>query len=510
MRKIDIFDSTLRDGEQSPGFSMNLSEKLAMASMLEEMGVDVIEAGFAACSQGDFACVKAIADEIKNSYVASLARCTEKDCEIAWNAIQNAAKPLLHVFIATSDIHLKYKLKMTREEVLKSVASTVAFARSLCPEVEFSAEDATRSDREFLREVLQTALNSGAAVVNMADTVGYAQPDEMRELVAFMKANLSCDRDWKLSVHCHNDLGLATANTLEAVKAGADRVDVTVNGIGERAGNASLEETVMALKTREDVYGAYTNVNTKLLVPASKKLVMLTGSKVQANKAIVGKNAFAHESGIHQHGMIEDRRTYEIIKPEDVGFSDTRMVMGKHSGRHALEDRLRELGFQGLKPNQLDDIFEKFKLLAEAKKLVGDRDIEAIARMEVLNIGEIYKLDKYVINSGNILSNTCNIRIARNDGRYLDGFATGEGPIDAAYNAINDALKIDIKLLDYMIESVTGGTDAQGAVSVKVLYRERTVKGYGVDINIFEASIAAYLNAINTIENDPNGTIIGT
>ena len=500
MRRIELFDSTLRDGEQAPGFSMNLTEKLSMARVLAELGVDVIEAGFAACSQGDFASVKAVADELKGVTVASLCRCTEKDAEIAWNALKNAEKPLLHIFIATSDLHLETKLGMTREQVVVRVAATVSYAKTLCPDIEFSAEDATRSDRNFLAKVLQTALSNGASVVNMADTVGIAQPDEIEDLVRFMKSELKSANTWKLSVHCHNDLGLATANTLAAIKAGADRVDVTVNGIGERAGNAAVEEVVMALKMRPEIYDADTGANPKMLVPASRKLVMLTGCKVQANKAVVGKNAFAHEAGIHQHGMMKDRRTYEIFHPEDVGATSERIILGKHSGRHALEDRISELGIGGLDKEQLDTVFEKFKLLAETKKTVGDRDIEAIVRSEVLGVPEIYRLDKYVINSGNILSNTCNIRICRKGETYLDGFAAGEGPIDAAYNAINDALKKDAKLLDYVIESVTGGADAQGAVSVKLSVGDKTVKGYGVSVNIFEASILAYLNALNALE----------
>lgn len=497
MRKIEIFDSTLRDGEQSPGFSMNLAEKLSMARMLQALNVDVIEAGFAACSQGDYACVKTIADEIRGVTIASLCRCVETDCDIAWNAIRGAEKPLLNVFIATSDLHITQKLHSTREEVLKTVARVVSYASKLCPDVEFSAEDATRSDRDYLLTVFKTALSNGASVLNIADTVGYIQPEEIKELITFLREGLAGEKPFKLSVHCHNDLGLATANTLAAIEAGADRVDCTVNGIGERAGNASLEETVMALKTRKDVYGCDTGINTKLLVPASRKLVMLTGVKVQANKAIVGKNAFAHESGIHVHGMMADRRTYEIIDPEDIGLTESKIVMGKHSGRHALEDRLAVLGFTGLTQAQVDEIFEKFKLLAEAKKIVSDKDIEALVRAEILEMSGEYRLDKYVINSGNILSNTCNIRIVRSDGKGYDGFASGEGPIDAAYNAINVALGTDAKLLDYMIESVTGGTDAQGAVSVKISVDDKVVKGYGVSVNIFEASIAAYLNALN-------------
>lgn len=500
MRKIEVFDSTLRDGEQAPGFSMNLREKLSMARMLEELGVTVIEAGFAACSQGDFACVKAVADEIKNVQVASLCRCNTNDIDTAWNALKSAAKPLIHVFIATSDIHLEYKLKITRNECIERVRNAVTYAKSKGAEVEFSAEDATRSDREFLKEVLMTALSCGADIVNMADTVGYIQPCEMEELVRFMKDNLKSTRPFKLSVHCHNDLGLATANTLAAIKAGVDRVDLTVNGIGERAGNASLEETVMALKTRPGLFDAYTDIKTELLVPASKRLELLTGVKVQINKAIVGKNAFLHESGIHQHGVLQNSETYEIIKPADVGFSDDKIILGKHSGKHALEEKLITLGYRNLTNEQIEKIFEEFKILAESKKTIHDDDVEAIVKGLCFGVTQKYTIDKYVINSGNILSNTCNVRIALANGTFLDGFATGEGPIDACYNAINVAVGLDVKLLDYTIESVTGGTDAQGAVSVKVKAGEKNYKGFGVDVNIFEASIKAYLNALNKIE----------
>lgn len=500
MKIIEVFDSTLRDGEQAPGFSMNLHEKLTMARMLEELGVSVIEAGFAACSQGDFACVKAVSEEIKTCYVSSLCRCNLNDIDTAWNALSQAKKPLLNVFIATSDLHLEYKLKITREECIEKVQEAVAYAKSKGCEVEFSAEDATRSDREFLRTVMQTALNAGADVVNIADTVGYFQPEETAELVTYLKQNLKSQRPYKLSVHCHNDLGLATANTLAAIKAGVDRVDLTINGIGERAGNASLEETVMALKTRPELYGADTNIVTNLLVPTSRRLEMLTGVKVQLNKAIVGKNAFLHEAGIHQHGVMQKRETYELIKPEEVGFSDNKIILGKHSGKHALEEKLATLGYRNLTKEQTEKLFEEFKILAETKKIVHDKDIEALVKELCLGVSQKYTIDKYVINSGNVLSNTCNIRIAVRGGEMLDGFATGEGPIDACYNAINVAVKLDLKLLDYSIESVTGGTDAQGAVSVKVLCNDRILKGFGVDVNIFEASIKAYLNALNSIE----------
>lgn len=497
MRNIRIFDSTLRDGEQAPGFSMSIKEKVAMAKQLERLQVDVIEAGFAIVSPGDFTSVKTIASEIKNASVASLARAKQQDIDYAWNAVKCAADPLLHVFLATSDIHMKYKLNMSREEVKEQVRRSVSYARSFCGSVEFSAEDATRSDLVFLAEVFQIAIDAGASVINVPDTVGYAAPEEMEHIILYLKEHLDLGNTI-LSVHCHNDLGMAVSNSLAAIKAGAGQAECALNGIGERAGNAALEEIVMNLKTRRDFYQADTKIDTTQIVNASKLLVMFTGVKVQPNKAITGANAFAHEAGIHQHGMLKNRETYEIMTPESIGLTENKMILGKHSGRHALEEKLRQLGYT-VTPSSLDSIFEKFKALADSKKVVNDKDIEALVKNSVVEIPKVYKLDKYVLNSSNVLSSTCNIGLIRNETESIQGYASGSGPIEAAFNAINLASGLDLTLNDYSIEAVTGGTDAQGAVGVRITYEHEIYKGYGVDVNIIEASILAYINAINNM-----------
>ena len=497
MRKIRIFDSTLRDGEQAPGFSMSIQEKVAMAKQLERLNVDVIEAGFAIVSPGDFTSVKTIASEIKNASVASLARARRQDIEYAWNAVKCAADPLLHVFLATSELHMKYKLNMTKEEVKEQVRASVSYARSLCGAVEFSAEDATRSELPFLAEVFQIAIDAGASVINVPDTVGYAEPEEMKKIITYLQEHVDL-RDTLISVHCHNDLGLAVSNTLAAIQAGAGQAECALNGIGERAGNAALEEIVMNLKTRNDFYGADTRIDTTQIINSSKLLVMFTGVKVQPNKAITGENAFAHEAGIHQHGMLRNRKTYEIMTPESVGLTENRMILGKHSGRHALEEKLRQLGYT-VTPSALDGIFEKFKELADAKKVVNDKDIEALVKNSVVEIPKVYKLDKYVLNSSNVLSSTCNISLIRNETETIQGYASGSGPIEAAFNAINRASGLELALNDYSIEAVTGGTDAQGAVGVRISYENEIYKGYGVYVNIIEASIQAYINAINNM-----------
>lgn len=497
MRTIRIFDSTLRDGEQAPGFSMSIKEKVAMAKQLEVLRVDVIEAGFAIVSPGDFTSVKTIASEVKNASVASLARAKQQDIEYAWNAVKGAADPLLHVFLATSDIHMQYKLNMTKEQVKDQIRESVAFAKKFCSNVEFSAEDATRSDLDFLAEVFQIAIDAGARVINVPDTVGYAAPEEMTHKITYLKERLNLG-DTILSVHCHNDLGLAVSNSLSAIQAGAGQVECTLNGIGERAGNAALEEIVMNLKTRRDFYDADTNIDTKQIMNSSKLLVMFTGVKVQPNKAVTGENAFAHEAGIHQHGMLKNRETYEIMTPESIGLTENKMILGKHSGRHALEEKLKQLGYT-VAPAALDGIFEKFKELADAKKVVNDKDIEALVKNSVVQIPKVYKLDKYVLNSSNVLSSTCNIGLLKNGEEELQGYASGSGPIEAAFNAINNASGLELTLNDYSIEAVTGGTDAQGAVGVRISYDGEIYKGYGVDVNIIEASILAYINAINNM-----------
>ncbi len=496
-KKIYIFDSTLRDGEQSPGFSMNLNEKLRMASQLEKLKVDTIEAGFAVISKDDFESVKSIADKIKDCQIASLARSLPADIDAAYEAVKNAADPLIHVFLATSDIHMKYKLKKTPEEVILQTGEAVRYAKKYCSNVEFSAEDATRSDPAFLLKVFKAAIEAGATVINVPDTVGYAYPAQMTELITYLKNGLDLSHTL-VSVHCHNDLGLATANSLAAVAAGADRVECTVNGIGERAGNAALEEIVMNLFTRSDYYNAYTDVDTQNIYNSSKMLTILTGVKVQPNKAIVGKNAFAHEAGIHQHGMLENRNTYEIMTPESVGRIQAEIVLGKHSGKHALEAKIKELGYAP-DDGQMIVLFERFKKLADRKKSISDEDIDALARSIFSRHSSdmAYRLIDYKLNSGNIVGNTCQVRLKKFSSETVTGIALGDGPIDAAFSAINNAVKEDFTLLNYSIEAVTGGTDAQGAASVKISFKDSTFKGYGVSMNIFEASIYAYINAIN-------------
>ena len=495
MRRIRIFDSTLRDGEQSPGCSMSIKEKVEMAKQLELLKADVIEAGFAIVSPGDFAGVSAIAKEMKHTTVASLARAVQSDIDYAYQAVKCAKYPLIHVFLATSDIHLQYKLKKTREEVLEQAKAAVRYAKSLCGRVEFSAEDATRSDRAYLAEVFRAVVACGADVINVPDTVGYASPEEMADLIRYIRAHVDLAGRVGLSVHCHNDLGLAVANSLAAIKAGADQVECTVNGIGERAGNAALEEIVMNLKTRKDFYQADCEIDTTQITRSSRLLVMLTGTKVQPNKAIVGENAFAHEAGIHQHGILQNRATYEIISPESIGLTANKMILGKHSGRHALEEKLKMLGYHA-EEEQLNTLFERFKELADRKKTVSEKDLEALIRNTLLKIPHVYELDKYVINSSNVLNSTCNIRLKKDDGSRIDGFAMGSGPIEAAFQAINDATKAGVVLEEYTIEAVTGGTHAQGPVSVRISSEGQAYNGYGVDMNIFAASILSYINAI--------------
>ncbi|MBO4327641.1 MAG: 2-isopropylmalate synthase [Clostridia bacterium] len=498
LRTVKIFDSTLRDGEQSPGFSMSAKEKIKMARALELLGADVIEAGFPAASPGDFDSVAGIASSLSgSSTVAALARLNTNDIDLARDALKGAKKSRIHVFIATSDIHLEYKLHINREELIERVKTFVAYAAGFTDDLEFSAEDATRSDLEFLIEVYRTAVKAGATIINVPDTVGYASPEDMARIIKRIRSDEML-KEIPISVHCHNDLGMAVANSLEAVRLGADQVECTVNGIGERAGNAALEEVVMNLKVRGDYYDADTNINTKRIITTSKLLSMITGVRVQPNKAITGANAFAHEAGIHQHGVMENRATYEVMTPESVGLTENVIVLGKHSGRHAFEEKLQEMGLS-LPKERLDTIFADFKLLADKKKVITDKDIEALLKNSISEIPRIYRLDRYIISSSNMLSNTCCIRLKKNGEPIPEGTAMGGGPIDAAFNAINLATGLDLTLAEYKIEAVTGGADAQGAVSVRIRKDDKAYKGYGVDPNIFEASIKAYLSAINNM-----------
>jgi len=496
MEKIRIFDTTLRDGEQAPGCSMNLKDKLKVAEHLELLKVDVMEAGFAIASEGDFQSVKAIAERVQNLTVASLSRALTLDIDRAWEAVKGAKSPMIHTFIATSDIHLQYKLKMTREEVLEHSAAMVKYARNLCPNVEFSAEDASRSDRDYLVRVIEGAIKNGATVVNIPDTVGYATPEAYAELIKYLMNNVSNIDKAILSTHCHNDLGLAVANSLAAVKAGARQVECTINGLGERAGNAALEEIVMALKTRRDEYGAETSVETNQIYAASRMVTLATGKMVQINKAIVGENAFAHEAGIHQHGIMANRETYEIMKPEDIGLPKSRMVLGKHSGKHAVEERLKEMGFNFSKED-LNAVFVKFKDLADRKKVIDDRDLEVLAMAKGEPDMMHFALERFVINSGNSITATANICL-KVQGVKKEDVAVGDGPVGAAFRALEKLTGIEFRLESYHINAVTEGEDAIGMADVRLCVEGRSYHGRGASTDVIDASIRACLNALNS------------
>lgn len=497
-RRIRIFDTTLRDGEQSPGCSMNLHDKLAVAEQLEKLGVDIIEAGFAISSPGDFQAVQAIARTVKNCTVASLARSLEKDIDCAWNAVKDAANPRIHLFLATSPIHMEYKLRKTPDEVYEQAVQMVKYARNLCGDIEFSCEDASRSDPAFLYRILEGVIAAGASTVNIPDTVGYAVPDEFSRMIKDIKNNVPNIDKAVISVHCHNDLGLAVANSLAAAMAGADQIECTLNGIGERAGNAALEEIVMNMYTRQEFYQMTTGINTNQIYPASRRLIQATGVKCQPNKAIVGENAFAHESGIHQHGVLANRATYEVMTPESVGVPHNKMVLGKHSGRHAFEERLFYLGYH-VDEEKLNTLFEEFKVLADKKKTVSDKDIEALVTGTRGIIPETYTLDRFVINSGSSITSTSAVRLISKDGIALEKVAIGDGPIDASFNAIDKIVRMDTTLEDFTLSTVDGGTDAQGEAYVRISRDGRSYNGMGVSTDIVEAGVKAYISAINAM-----------
>jgi len=494
---IKIFDTTLRDGEQTPGVNLNIQEKLEIARQLARMGIDVIEAGFAIASPGDFEAVKAVSQNIKGVTVASLCRAVEKDIDRAWEAVKDAERPRIHTFIATSDIHMKYKLRMTEEQVLERAVAMVKYAKKYCEDVEFSAEDASRTRPEFLYRVIEEVIKAGATVVNIPDTVGYATTKEFGNLIRSIKENVSNIHKVDLSVHCHNDLGLAVANTLSAMENGATQLECTINGLGERAGNAALEEIIMGINTRKDYYNVTHKIDTTQIYRTSKLVSSITGINVQPNKAIVGANAFAHESGIHQHGVLSEKTTYEIMTPESIGLSQNRMVLGKLSGRHAFEERLKELGYS-LTSEEIQTAFEKFKSLADRKKVVLDRDIEAIVNEKVHKVPEIYELESFQISSGNKVISSAVVSLLRS-GKLITEAATGDGPVDAAFNSIERAVGFSLKLEDYRLSSVTEGKDALGEVMVRVSKEGRMFSGRGVSTDIIEASIKAYINAINRI-----------
>ena len=497
MKRIRIFDTTLRDGEQSPGCSMNLTEKIEMARQLEKLGVDVIEAGFAIASPMDHKSVQTIAAAVSNCTVASLARCTKGDIDAAWDAVKEAKHPRIHVFLATSDIHMEYKLKMTREQVLERISSMVAYAKSFCDDIEFSAEDASRSDRAFLAQCYTNAVAAGATTLNVPDTVGYSTPQEMAELITYLKEHVEGIENTDISVHCHDDLGMAVANTLACIKAGATQVECTVNGIGERAGNASLEEIVMALHTRRDFYEAETGINTRQIYNSSKLLSNITGVPIPPSKAIVGANAFAHESGIHQHGVISNAQTYEIMKSTDVGIPQNTMVLGKHSGKHALREKLASMGYE-LDDQEMENVFARFKDLADKKKNITGSDIEALVLHRRNAFIGTCKLLGHVVNTGHGVPNTSYIKLQRGD-EVLEDVAIGTGPLDASFQAINRMLGMeDIRLESFSLNAVTHGEDAVGEAVVKLEDKNgATYTGTGLSTDIIESSIRAYVNGIN-------------
>jgi len=498
MERIIVFDTTLRDGEQSPGASMNAAEKLRLAIKLETLGVDAIEAGFPAASPGDFEAVKMVAGKIRNAQVAALARASKEDIDSAWGSIKEATHPRIHTFIATSDIHLEHKLKMSRDEVIKAAVEAVKYAKSFTDNVEFSAEDGSRSDRDFLCRMFEAAIEAGATTVNLPDTVGYAMPDEFGQLIAYVREHTPNIKKAVLSVHCHNDLGLATANTLSGLKAGARQVEVTINGIGERAGNTSLEEVVMGLYTRRDLIGLESSIDTREIHPSSRLVSLVTGIVVQPNKAVVGANAFAHEAGIHQDGVLKNKMTYEIMEPETVGLTSNRLVLGKHSGRHAFKQRLTELGYE-LEENDLNRVFGKFKELADKRKEILDEDIEVLIAEEILRVPDTFKLDYLNVVSGTVAVPTATVKLII-DGQVAQNAGFGIGPIDATFNTIAKMTKTRSKLLRFSINAISGGTDAQGEVTVRLQENGLVALGKGADPDIFTASAKAYINGLNRLE----------
>lgn len=501
-QRVYIFDTTLRDGEQSPGVSLNAQEKMDIANQLQRLGVDIIEAGFPIASQGDFEAVRNIAKKVKGVTIAGLARASVKDIDRAWEAVQYADQARIHTFLATSDIHLTHKLKMSRDEVLDAAVAAVKYAKKYTGDVEFSAEDAFRSDIDFLCRVVEAAIAAGATTINIPDTVGYATPAEFGEFIRDIKARVANVDKAVISVHCHNDLGLAVANSLAAVANGAQQVECAVNGIGERAGNASLEEVVMALYTRRPFFETNTGIKKDEIYRTSRLVSSLTGMRVQPNKAIVGKNAFAHESGIHQDGVLKERSTYEIMNPEMIGLNINNIILGKHSGRHAIRDRLLEMGYH-LSNEEIEKSFVKFKELADKKREIKDEDLAAIVENEVLTVPETYTLEYLHISSGTKVIPTATIRLGK-AGEMFEEAACGDGPVDAIYKAMDKITGISSVLQLYNLHAVTGGKDALGEVTVKILPNggnKKTFLGRGVSTDVLEASAKAYLNAVNKVVN---------
>ncbi len=503
--RVLIFDTTLRDGEQSPGCSMTGPEKLRVARALAELGVDVIEAGFPAASRGDFESVATVAREVHGPIVCALARCNSEDIELAARALSAAPRHRIHVFLATSAIHRQYKLNMAQDEILRLASAGVARARELAADVEFSPEDASRTELEFLAQVVEVAIASGATTVNIPDTVGYTVPDEFAELFRYLRKNVRGIDNVRLSVHCHDDLGMAVANSLTAVVAGARQIECTINGIGERAGNCSLEEVVMALKTRAAFFNVSTGVNTSRLYPTSRLISSITGLPIPRYKAVVGENAFAHEAGIHQHGMMSHPSTYEILRPEDVGLSRSHLVLGKHSGRHAFRERVAALGFE-LDELELNRVFEDFKALADKKKELFDGDIEALVLRAEGSAAGPWQLTALSTETKSGDTAHAVVRLTHADGRSVERSASGDGPVDAAFKAIEAATGIAVVLRKFEVHAVSEGEDAQGEARVYVEYNRRTYRGASVSTNIVESGTRAFLEVINRIEQAQAGT----
>jgi len=496
--RILIFDTTLRDGEQSPGCSMNTKEKVELAKQLARLGVDVMEAGFPIASQDDFEAVRAVAKALKDGpIITGLARAKDVDIDRCWEAVKGAAHPRIHTFIATSEIHIKYKLKSTQAEVLEATVAAVKRAKGYTEDVEFSAEDAHRTDQDYLCRVIEAAIKAGATTINIPDTVGYGLPWEFGERIRNLMHRVPGIERVVVSAHCHNDLGLGVANSLEAIRAGARQVECTVNGIGERAGNASLEELVMALRTRKDFFAFDTAIRTEEIYRTSKLLQAITGVNVQPNKAIVGANAFAHEAGIHQHGVLQTPITYEIMTPESVGVPKSQLVLGKHSGRHAFKKRLEELGVD-LGEEDLNKAFGRFKDLCDRKKEVFDEDLLALVEDELLTSGHGYTLEHLQFTSGTNIVPTATVRLRMRDETFQES-GWGDGPVDAAYKAIDLITKVPGTLLEYQIRAITAGKDALGEVTAAVEIDGQRVVGRGSSTDVIEASVRAYLNAINKV-----------
>ena len=499
--KIRIFDTTLRDGEQSPGCSMNLKEKIQVAKCLERLHVDVIEAGFAISSPGDFESVQTIASTVKDASVASLARANAHDIDVAWDAVKHAADPRIHLFLATSPLHMEYKLKKTPDQILEMVSSMTAHAAKYTSNVEFSAEDATRSDWDFLVQVVDRAIRAGATTVNIPDTVGYTTPSEMQALIEYLRENVPDSDKVIFSVHCHNDLGLATANSLAGVAGGARQIECTINGLGERSGNTALEEVIMAMHTRPGVWDYETRIDTTQIARASRTVYTIIGQSAPLNKPIVGRNAFAHESGIHQHGVLANKQTYEILTPESVGVQTNSLVLGKHSGKHAVADRLQTLGYAPT-AEELQEIFEAFKKLCDKKKTVKDADLEALVEHRAIkqeqHDEEGYELDWFSVHTSNFTTATCTVSLKKGEDRFED-VSLGDGPIDAAYGAIDRIIQPPEHTFGiWNIHSVSEGKDTLGEVTVRLYSGGKTYSGKGLSTDVIEASIQAYINAVNS------------